>query len=654
MNLLLLLIWLIAPLQNSSKSRPDSLKSQLTILKTDSLRVSTMLELAKYYYAFDQDSALYYTDQVLSITSKNNLLRSRASAFNIAGVSLLIKSEFENSLQNHLKALKIREALPDSIGIMESYINIGNIYYRLEEAPKAAANYTTALTIAKIINHDRGMSLLFNNLGSYYFDRWKQGKEQADLDKSTNYLEYSRVLKEKLKDSVSLINTYNLLGDLYIETGEIKKGEDLLSKALLISEQRKDFESRIALLMRFSDLNQDRKNYKEAMRYAKEAYPLALNIGSSYQIKIIAKEISVLAKEMNNYQQAYEFLEIHVANSDSLFNEARQKIRDELFIKFETEKKELENDKLIKEQLLSELSIQRKNEIMIVLVTLASILLLFVFTLRRTNIKLKSANQEISESHLILKAQQSQIQIQSETLTERNIELNKANKFRDKLFSIISHDLRSPFYSLQNSISLWSEGDLSKLEMDNIVMLINKETLNTYTMLQNLLSWARVQIGSDQLIISSFSIKELVQENIVLFEFEAAEKNLLLENNVKGDVFRNTDRDRLNFIIRNLLKNAIKFTPKGGQIKLVDADDCLIIEDNGIGMTEEQIENLYGTNQYTTSGTEGESGTGIGFMLSRDFAQSIGVKIKVTSELGKGTEFIICFDEKPVAISLNS
>jgi signal transduction histidine kinase len=347
---------------------------------------------------------------------------------------------------------------------------------------------------------------------------------------------------------------------------------------------------------------------------------------------------------MNNYKQAYEFLEIHVANSDSLFNEARQKIRDELFIEFETKKKELENEKLLKEQLLTELSIQRKNELLIVLVTLAFTLLLFVITLRRANIKLKLANKEISDSHLKLEAQKSQIQMQSETLTERNLELNKANKFRDKLFSIISHDLRSPFNSLQGSLSLWAEGDLSKQEIDPIVILIKKETLNAYTMLQNLLSWARVQIGSDQLIISLFSLQELVQENIVLFEFEANEKKLLLENHVKEDVFWNTDRDRLNFILRNILKNAIKFTPKGGQIKLLATADCLIIEDTGIGMTEKQIENLYGTNQYSTSGTEGESGTGIGFMLSRDFAQSIGAKIKVTSEVGIRTEFTVCFE----------
>jgi signal transduction histidine kinase len=644
MILLLLLIWLISPLQTNSKSRPDSLKSQLTLLKIDSLRVSTMLELAKYYYAFDQDSALYYTDQVLSITSKNNLLRFRANALNIAGVSLLIKSEFESSLQNHLKALKIREALPDSIGIMESYLNIGNIYYRSGEPTKGATSYKTALSVAEKINHERGMSLLFNNLGSYHLDRWQQGKAQEDLEEASNYLENSRSIKEKLKDSVGLIHTYNLLGDLYLETGEIEKGEDLFHKALAISETQQDLESRIALLMRFSNLNQDRKDYREAMRYAKEAYPLAINIGSAFQIKIIAKEISLLSKAMNNYKQAYEFLEIHVANSDSLFNEARQKIRDELFIEFETKKKELENEKLLKEQLLTELSIQRKNELLIVLVTLAFTLLLFVITLRRANIKLKLANKEISDSHLKLEAQKSQIQMQSETLTERNLELNKANKFRDKLFSIISHDLRSPFNSLQGSLSLWAEGDLSKQEIDPIVILIKKETLNAYTMLQNLLSWARVQIGSDQLIISLFSLQELVQENIVLFEFEANEKNLLLENHVKEDVFWNTDRDRLNFILRNILKNAIKFTPKGGQIKLLATADCLIIEDTGIGMTEKQIENLYGTNQYSTSGTEGESGTGIGFMLSRDFAQSIGAKIKVTSEVGIRTEFTVCFE----------
>jgi signal transduction histidine kinase len=445
-----------------------------------------------------------------------------------------------------------------------------------------------------------------------------------------------------------------VLGDLFIEKGKTEKGEAMLLKALAISDKQQDVESRISVLSSLSLFNKNRKNYKEAMKYGKEAYLLAIKIKSAYQIKVTTKNISQLAKVMNNYQQAYEFLEIHLANVDALFNESRQKIRDELFIQFETEKKEIENEKLLQKQQLTELSIQRRNEIAIVLAMITVILMLFVIALRRSNNKLQTANQKISDSHLKLEEQKSKIQTQSTTLKERNSKLKKANKFREKLFSIISHDLRSPFNALQSSMSLWSEGDLSRQEMDKIVILINKEVLNSHTMLHNLLGWARVQIGSDQLNIKSFKLEKLVQENFSLFQFEANTKNLLLENKMTEDISWNTDRDRLNFIVRNILKNAIKFTPKGGAIRLSGTDDCLIIQDNGIGMNQAQIEHLYGANQYSTSGTEGESGTGIGFMLSRDFAQSIGANIKVTSELGKGTEFIICFDEKPVAISLNS
>jgi tetratricopeptide (TPR) repeat protein len=157
-----------------------------------------MIELAKYYYAFDQDSALYYTDQVLNITSNNKHPQLRANALNIAGVSLLIKSDFEKSLQNHLQALKIREAILDSIGIMESYLNIGNIYYRSGESTKAAASYKTSLNVAEIINHELGMSLLFNNLGNYYLDEWRKDKGEADFNEAFDYLEKSRIIKEKL------------------------------------------------------------------------------------------------------------------------------------------------------------------------------------------------------------------------------------------------------------------------------------------------------------------------------------------------------------------------------------------------------------------------------------------------------------------------
>ncbi len=645
MYLLLLLFWLSAPNEQSSKSIPDSLKAQLKVSKTDSLRAATMLDLAKYYYPFDQDSALYFTDQVLEITTGNSLLRLRANAHNIAGVALLIKSDFEKSLQNHLKALKIREALPDSIGIMESNLNIGNIYYRTAAGAKAAGNYKTALEIAKKINHERGMSLLFNNIGSFYFDRWKEGGADEDFDQAREYLENSREIKEKLKDSANLIHTLNLLGEIYLESGRTQIGEDVLRQALAISSKQNNLEARMSILMKFATLYQTRNMRSEAMRYAKEAYQIALSISSPYHIRLISKKISDIAAERNDYSQAYEFLQVYADNSDSIYNESREKIRNELFIQYETEKKELENQKLLQEQRLTEFALDRKNEFLIFLICLAAVLLVFIYALRRSNLKLKSANEKLTLAHAQLQEQKDKIEWQTQSLQEKNEELNKANKFRDKLFSIISHDLRSPFHSLQNSISLWSEGDLEKEEMDYILKLVSKDTENAYSMLNNLLGWARIQIGSNQLIESSFNLHKLVDETIRLFEFQIREKSLLVENNVNLNTNWTTDKERLNFVIRNILKNAIKFTPKGGQISFTFNDGCLIIRDTGIGMSEKQVENLYGPGQYTTPGTDGESGTGIGFMLARDFALSIGAQIEVKSEIDNGTAFAICFEK---------
>lgn len=602
-----------------------------------------MLDLAKFYYAFDQDSALFYTDQILAIPQKKSLDKLRAGALNVAGVSHLIKSDFELALKNHLEALKIRTELGDSTGIMESNLNIGNIYYRSGDVARGVESFKSALGIAKKINHERGMSLLYNNLGSYHLDQWKASKKQEDFDQAIAYLTDSKEIKERLNDYASLINTLNQLGELYLEKGNHANGEKMMNRALELSEQVQDLESRLAVLMRFSKLNRDRKDYPKSMSYAKSAYDIALEINSSYQVRLVALEISSLAEEMNDLSQAYEYLQVYAAFSDSLFNETRQKIRDELFVQYETEKKELENETLLKEKALSELSIQGKNEFLIGLSTLAFTLLIFIFILRRTNSKLASANEEITFAHQKLHDQNAQIQLQTETLQLKNKELTSANSFRGKLFSIISHDLRSPITTLQTSLALWKEGDLDKSEMEYILSSIHKNTETAATMLSNLLDWARVQISSDQLILTSLSVRELVNENIALIKELASDKNICLETNLDSTLNWTTDRERLNFILHNILKNAIKFTPPGGKISILGESNCLIVKDTGIGMSQRQIDDLLGRSQYSTLGTAGEQGTGIGFMLSLDFAESIGAHIDVKSEIGRGSEFKICF-----------
>ena len=153
-------------------------------------------------------------------------------------------------------------------------------------------------------------------------------------------------------------------------------------------------------------------------------------------------------------------------------------------------------------------------------------------------------------------------------------------------------------------------------------------------------------MGSDEVALSRFKLNSIVNENTELFRHLLFRKNQKLSHSISDDVELNTDRERLNFIIRNILMNAIKFTPEGGEISVryVNNNHSEIhIKDTGLGMTPKIISNLFTDRINSHPGTEGEPGTGIGLMLSKEFAESIGADIFAESEFNAGTTFIIRF-----------
>ncbi|MHA7130186.1 sensor histidine kinase [Algoriphagus namhaensis] len=628
MPIFLMLIWTTILLPAYQISKPDSLRAVYTQATSDSTRIVSSLELAKYYYAFDQDSALVYTRQAISHAGEDPAYRRyKANALNIEGVVYLIKSDFEKSLQTHLEALKIREAIQDSAGVMETYLNLGNIHYRLGELDLAVQKYKESLSIAEAINHEAGMSLLFNNLGSYYLDRWMATEAEEDYRQAAEYLENSKEIKEKLGTGASLIQTLNLLTDLYFKRGDTKKGEEMIRRAILVSEQNRDNEGKIELLTKLADLEQAKGNNREAKRLLEEGYQIALDMGSAFMIRSSAQRLGNLAETQGDYKEALEYLKIYVRNTDSIFNETRQKIRDELAVQYESEKKDLENQRLLQEQSYAEQALKQKNQLIIAAVGVALIFLVLLYFLRKSNQKLKVQAQKINQ--------------QSQILKESNTALSEANKFREKLFSIISHDLRAPFNGLQNSLDLWESGDLTKEDLDHLLGLIKSDTQTASSMLENLLNWARVQIASEQIVKNKFVVAELIQEILTLFEKEIKKKQLNIHIELSEDLTYFTDRERLNFALRNLIKNAIKFTPSGGDILIKASSTQLIVQDSGVGMTAEQVQKIEGNTQYSTPGTDGEQGTGIGYMLSKEFIQSLGGQISIESAVGEGSRFSI-------------
>ena len=637
MLFLFLILWTAF---QSPLSFPDSIRNELSASRDDAVRAVLYYHLGKHYYSFEQDSAIQYAQQAIELAEKLGLEKIKGNALNIMGVAQLISSEYEESLKTHLQALRIREALRDSTGMLESNLNIGNVYYRNREMGKAAEMYKTALIYGIATKNLRGQSMIYNNLGNYYKDLWSQNQTSEALDQALTYLQESLRIKQDLKDTNGLVKTLTQLSELSLN--DRTRAKEYLMQALSIAEANPDIENKISVLEELCNYYLHENNYALVEKYALQAGRIAKDAGSHFYVSSSSEYLIEAALGLKNFKKAYDYLVMKTEADQILFNDNRQKVRDELLIQYESEKKELANQRLIHEQEYLDLSLQRRNELLLGTAILMGVLGALFWNQRRNHRALKLAHDQLEEAHQLATIQHTQILEQKERLHETNLELVEANQFRNKIFSVISHDLRAPFSSLNGIIQLWDSKLLSEDELFEVMPLIARETHSLSLMLNNLLMWSQSQLGADQVQLTTFDLGALVEESTNLLKSQAHQKNLVLSHTPKAGLRVTSDRERLSFIIRNILMNAVKFTPGGGEITVDYPTDCEIrIRDTGIGMTSEMRSKLFSDRINSQKGTEGEPGTGIGLMLCREFAESIGSKILVESEVGRGTTFRI-------------
>jgi len=245
----------------------------------------------------------------------------------------------------------------------------------------------------------------------------------------------------------------------------------------------------------------------------------------------------------------------------------------------------------------------------------------------------------------------SELKIREHKIKEQNAELAELNATKDKFFSIIAHDLKNPFSSLLGfSEILYKEyDDFEESSRKKFIKAIYESSENTYKLLENLLEWSRSQSGRIEFNPSVVNIKRMVNENLILVNQFAMEKNIRLRSSIHEDLFVSTDRDLINTIIRNLLTNALKFTPQKGEVIVygkVVTDELnsewieVSVKDSGVGILSENIEKLFRIDkQYSMKGTSGESGTGLGLLLCKEFIEKCNGKIWVESQVQKGSIF---------------
>jgi two-component system, sensor histidine kinase and response regulator len=220
--------------------------------------------------------------------------------------------------------------------------------------------------------------------------------------------------------------------------------------------------------------------------------------------------------------------------------------------------------------------------------------------------------------------------------------LHESNIFKDKLFSIISHDLRAPLAQVQSVLELLVNELLDLEEFREILPNLLQNTKTTMSFLDNLLLWAKSQIQGQNMDKQYFNITDLIQKNIALFQQGAINKNILLAGSYQSyQVF--ADKNMIDLVVRNLLNNAIKFCQEGDKIMVYSLPDenmlKICVEDTGVGISPENLNKLLNKEVFSQKGTSGEAGTGLGLKLCQDFVEKNGGKMWIESELGKGSKF---------------
>jgi signal transduction histidine kinase len=364
-------------------------------------------------------------------------------------------------------------------------------------------------------------------------------------------------------------------------------------------------------------------------------------------------------KKKGDLSNALKFLDRYLVFSDSMSKveniaEAR-KLESQYVNDFQRKKVMLELEEQKKDN-------EKKNQMLTVISLIAVLLLGLIYSLYRVNrdkikanrlLNLQKAsvsakNEELNQINEELKNTLDVVAQQKESISLQATELQELNQLKDKLFSIISHDLRSPLGAMKGMLTILEMGGLSEAEMQIITKDVKKRLDGLDHALNNLLVWSKAQMSGQIALKENIELHPLIEGKINLYSGTAALKKIEFANLVPQNIVVHANLNHLRVVLRNLIGNALKFTPEGGKIEIIATTNenfvRIGVKDNGIGMSGEQIDKLFDKNtHFTTRGTKDEKGTGLGLLLCKEFVEKDGGQIWVESKPKQGSTFWVEF-----------
>lgn len=618
-------------LNNSDSAHIYFYKAKNLLNKLDiESSVSLYLAMANTFQSdLPSDSARHYLELALDIAQKLNDKFFKASAYSNLGNYYLGHYNYSKAYDYYRAALVMLEELDDKKNVAIVKANIGMILQNMGRGKEAISMIEEATAFHEKEGNTIQLLNNYGNLAIYY-------KEENDFDKS---LEYSNkaidlALKNDMKRDLArfYFNTGNLLRNMR----KLQESEIYHLNSLEICQQLNlDFGVMVnqhALGLLYNEL----KRPNDALPWLNLALQSATRAGDLEVLKNVYLSMSDAYEQTNKFSEALNYHKLFKQYNDSLVRlENRQLILD-LEDKYQLEKKDAENQLLREEN-------QRKAEVirlttmfnitMITLVVFLSFLIIYMIKSRRKIKKLNRALHELNEQ-----------------VVTKNQALQELNATKDKLFSIIGHDLRSPFNALLGLLQfvIEEENEISWEERQNALKSVFKQSKTTYALLENLLTWSMSQKNAISFNPGIRFFYPVLEEEIEFLGSRAADKNITIINEIPQEESGWFDKQMVATIFRNIINNAIKFSEPYKRIHIrsnTENDKIhIIIADEGRGMTDDVLALIRQNHSYYSSvGTRQEKGSGLGLLIVKDFMRHNQAELNIQSELGKGSTFTLSF-----------
>jgi signal transduction histidine kinase len=598
-----------------SRGLPDStianLSSAYHELKSTSRGSHLGNILATAYYRIDNfDESLRLYREALDIARRQDNARLQAAITQNMGNTYSDLGEVPDAVDSYLKSLELAEALGDSNTIAVVLDNLGTINTDENNFELAEEYLLKALDMSRDLGNPNYKITNHMNLGILYKEMGRYEESQAEYEQAIE-------IAESIGNVYAPIQARYNLGELLKQMGEFDEAMEYFRSSMEMSRVNNILIGTYYNSGGIGDIHRNRGDFDEAAEMYLESLRIAEQLGSNSLILPALGRLYEAYEESGDTLSAYGYLKEYMAISDSISTREREQAlaRQESILELRSERE--------RSQLLEE-TVAGQRWYVIIISILLGILLIALVAYALLYRKKRKANQ---------------------LLEKRTEELSNVNQAKDKLLSVLAHDLRTPLSGLQGVVYLIREKVISKEDMDAALNEIDSQLQQGINTLTNYLEWAQNQKNEITADLKNVRLEKILDEAIGEMTKSAQQKNVQIVNRTEPEITVSADPHMMSVILRNLLSNAVKFVDERGSVTIETKEEGdrveLSISNDGKGIEPEKLKSIFEPFKRVSRGTREEVGTGLGLSICRDFVEKQGGEISCDSKPGEGTTFTL-------------